>query len=98
MPLHRRVVRFYGLAVETGVLVIDIEKDSPGDKAGLRSGDVIIGFNEAPVPSIAALHKLLLGKEIGIESILTVVRHTQKLCLPITPAESHNPGRELAVQ
>ena len=98
VPLHRRVVRFYGLPAETGVLVVDIEEDSPGARAGLRSGDVIIGFNEAPVPSIAALHKLLLGKEIGVESFLTVIRHTEKLRLAITPEESRNPGRELAVR
>jgi S1-C subfamily serine protease len=98
VPLHRRVIRFYGLPVETGVLVVDIEPDSPGAKAGLRSGDLLIGFNEAPVPSIAALHKLLLGNEIGVESWLTVIRHTEKLRLPITPQESRNPARELAVR
>jgi len=98
VPLHRRVVRFYGLPVETGVLVVDLEADSPGARAGLQSGDVIIGYNEAPVPSIAALHKLLLGKEIGVEAILMVIRHTEKMRLPITPGESRNPVRELAVR
>jgi len=98
VPLHRRVVRFYGLPVQTGVLVVDLEKDSPGAKAGLLSGDVIIGFNDVPVPSIAALHKLLIGKEIGVESILTVIRHTERLRLTVTPQESENATRELAVQ
>jgi len=96
VPLHRRVIRFYGLPAETGVLVVDVEKDSPGAAAGLASGDVIIGFNEAPIPSIAALHKLLLGNEIGVHSVLTVIRHTEKLRLPITPAESRILNRELA--
>jgi S1-C subfamily serine protease len=97
VPLHRRVIRFYGLPAETGILVVDVEKDSPGAAAGLASGDVIIGFNEAPIPSIAALHKLLLGNEIGVHSVLTVIRHTEKLRLPITPAESRILNRELAV-
>jgi len=98
VPIHRRVIRFYGLPAETGVLAVDIEKGSPAEKAGVRSGDVIIGYNEAPVPSIAALHKLLLGKEIGVESVLTVIRHTEKLRLNITPSEIENQGRELAVR
>jgi S1-C subfamily serine protease len=98
VPLHRRVIRFYGLPVETGVLVVDIESDSPAAKAGLQSGDVLIGYNEEPVPSVAALHKLLLGKEIGVESFLTVIRHTEKLRLGITPEETRNPVRELAVR
>jgi S1-C subfamily serine protease len=98
VPLHRRVVRFYGLPVETGVLVVDVEQDSPAAKAGLRAGDLVIGYNEEPVPSIAALHKLLVGKQIGVESILTVIRHTEKLRLAITPAESRSAGTELAIR
>jgi len=98
VPLHRRVIRFYGLAVETGVLVVDVEAGSPATRADLRPGDVIIGFNQAPVPSIAALHKLLLGGEIGVESFLTVIRRTEKLRVGITPEESRNAGRELAVR
>ncbi|MGA3169439.1 MAG: trypsin-like peptidase domain-containing protein [Chthoniobacteraceae bacterium] len=98
VPLHRRVVRFYGLPTETGVLVVDLEKDSPGEKAGLQSGDVIIGYNDAPVASIAALHKLLVAREIGVESYLTVIRHTEKLRFAITPQESRNNVLDLAVR
>src|SRR5580765_3770437 len=42
VPIHRRVVRFYNLAIETGVHVVSVEKDSPAAKAGLRVGDVIV--------------------------------------------------------
>jgi S1-C subfamily serine protease len=98
VPIHRRVIRFYGLPVETGVLAVDVDQDSPAGKAGVLSGDVIIGFNEAPVPSIAALHKLLLGNQIGVESFLTVIRHTEKLRLAVTPQESGNMVTELAVR
>jgi len=98
VPIHRRVIRFYGLPVETGVLAVDVDADSPAGKAGVLSGDVIIGFNEAPVPSIAALHKLLLGDQIGVESFLTVIRHTEKLRLAVTPQESGNMVTELAVR
>ena len=84
--------------METGVLVIDVDKDSPAAQADIRAGDLIIGFNETPVPSIAALHKLLLGGEIGVQSVLTVIRHTEKLRVPIIPGESRNPARQLVVQ
>ena len=98
VPVHRRVVRFYGLPVETGVLAVEVEKGSPAEKAGVLSGDVIVGYNDAPVASIAALHKLLLGREIGVESRVTVIRHTEKLRLAITPEETGKPGNELAVR
>ncbi|PYL88140.1 MAG: serine protease [Verrucomicrobia bacterium] len=88
VPLHRRIVRFYNLPLETGVLVVSVEKDSPAQRAGLREGDLIIAFNEQPMGSIHELHKMLMGEQIGVEAKLLVIRHTEKLVLAITPAES----------
>jgi len=88
VPLHRRIVRFYNLPLETGVLVVSVEKDSPAQRAGLREGDLIIAFNEQPMDSIHELHKMLMGEQIGVEAKLLVIRHTEKLVLAITPAES----------
>jgi hypothetical protein len=33
------------------------------------------------------LHRLLLGNEIGVESILTVLRGVERMELPVTPGE-----------
>src|ERR1041385_7592710 len=49
VKLHRRVVRHYRLPVDSGVLVLSIEPDSPAKLAGLREGDVMIGFGGEPV-------------------------------------------------
>src|ERR1700730_13320992 len=88
VPLHRRIVRFYNLPVETGVLVVSVEKDSPAQGASLREGDLIIAFNEQPIGSIHELHKMLMGEQIGVEAKVLIIRHTEKLVLAIPPAES----------
>src|SRR5437879_4887929 len=90
VPLHRRVIRFYDLPLETGVLVVSIEKNSPAERAGLREGDLIVGFNDQPIGSVHDLHKILVGEQIGLSASLTVIRHTEKLELPILPAESQS--------
>src|SRR5437870_7625970 len=87
VPIHRRVVRFYNLPLETGVLVVSAEKSSPAAKAGLREGDVIIAFNGEPIGSIHELHKRLMAEQIGVESKILIIRHTEKMELPIRPAE-----------
>src|SRR6266496_6464185 len=88
VPIHRRIVRFYNLPLETGVLVISVEKNSPAEKTGLREGDVIVAFDAKPIGSIHELHKMLMGEQIGVQSEIAIVRHTEKLGLAITPAES----------
>src|SRR5712691_260903 len=46
VALHRRVVRYYDLPIESGVLAMSIEKGSPAERAGLREGDIIIAYGE----------------------------------------------------
>jgi S1-C subfamily serine protease len=88
VPLHRRIVRFYNLALETGVLVVSVEKDSPAQRAGLREGDIIVAFNAEPIGTIHDLHKMLVGEQIGVPAKFMVIRHTEKLELSVLPADS----------
>jgi len=90
VPIHRRIARFYGLPLETGVLVVSVEKNSPAERAGLREGDLIVAFNGQPIGSVHHLHKILVGEQIGISATLTIIRHTEKLDVPILPAESRS--------
>ena len=88
VPLPRRIVRYYNLAVESGILVVSFEDSSPARNAGLLMGDVIIGLDDYPVAGIDDLHKLLTEDRIGRKSNLVVIRRTDKLNLEIIPEES----------
>ena len=88
VPLPRRIVRYYNLPVESGILVVSFEEQSPGQKAGLREGDIIVGFDDRPIAGIDDLHKLLTEERIGHQLSLVVIRGTQKMELAVTPAES----------
>ena len=90
VPIHRRIIRFYGLPLETGVLVVSVDKKSPAERAGLREGDLVVAFNDQPIGSLHHLHKILVGEQIGVSAKLTVIRHTEKLELSILPAESRS--------
>ncbi len=86
VKIHRRVVRFHNLPVETGLLVVSIEPGSPAERAGLQVGDVIAEFDKQPIASIDALHKLLTESRIGNRTAITVIRHTERLAMEIVPA------------
>jgi len=86
-PLHRRVVRFYDLPSESGVIVISVESDSPAQKAGLREGDVIVALDGKTVAGVDDLHRLLTDARVGTRSALTILRRTEKLQLEVVPEE-----------
>jgi S1-C subfamily serine protease len=87
VPLHRRLVRFHGLEVESGVLVLNVEKESPAAHAGVLEGDILIALDSHPTPSIDALHRLLTDERAGLRMPLTVLRNHQKLTLELQPVE-----------
>jgi len=88
VPLPRRFVRFFNLTVESGVLVVSLEPNSPARRAGVLEGDLIIGFDGRPVAGIDDLHKLLTEERAGREVPLEVIRRTEKVTLQVTPEES----------
>src|SRR6266550_3839888 len=87
VPVHPRVVRFYGLPLRTAVLVVSVEKNSPAERAGLEMGDVMVAFNDEAIASVHDLHKKLVGDQIGKPGKLTILRHTEQLTIYVTPAE-----------
>ena len=86
--IHRRLVRFYNLPNETGMLVIGVEPGSPAAHAGLREGDIVVEFNGQAIAGIDDLHKLLTGEQVGVRSPIVILRGTEKLQLEIVPLES----------
>jgi S1-C subfamily serine protease len=89
VPIHRRIVRYYNLPVEKGILITSIERNSPSQKAGLSEGDIIIRFNNQPVSGIDDLHKLLTDMQVGKEGNIRILRRTEIIDLEIIPAEKN---------
>jgi S1-C subfamily serine protease len=87
-PLHRRLVRFYDLPRDSGVIVMSIENGSPAQIAGLREGDVIVAFDGKPVAGVDDLHQLLTDARVGVSNAVTVLRWTERLTLQVVPREA----------
>ncbi|HME45042.1 MAG TPA: trypsin-like peptidase domain-containing protein [Syntrophorhabdales bacterium] len=87
VPLHRRIVRFYRLSFESGVLVESVENASPAQKAGVAKGDIIVGFEDKAIGAIDDLHRALTQEKVNTRLPVTILRGTEKLTLEIIPAE-----------
>jgi S1-C subfamily serine protease len=90
VPIPRRIVRFYQLPVETGVLVVSFETNgeaSAAREAGLLAGDLLVEFDGVPIRGIDDLHRLLTDERIGKRVPVTVIRGVQKLSIEVVPKE-----------
>jgi serine protease Do/serine protease DegQ len=63
-----------------GVMVRGVEPDSPAARSGLRSNDLIVGVNRAPVTN---LHDLQTHSQGAATLVLEVRRGTSRLVLPV---------------
>jgi len=83
--LHRRLVRYYDLSSDSGLLVLEVVPGSPAQRAGLRERDVIIRFAGKPIAGVDDLHSVLVGERNGIACEVEMVRGTELLKLVVTP-------------
>ncbi|MFZ0666352.1 MAG: trypsin-like peptidase domain-containing protein, partial [Acidimicrobiales bacterium] len=71
----------YGLGVSNGAVVVSIDRGSSADQAGLKLGDVIVGFNSVPVTSSEDLETDVQASSVGRTVTLRVWRQSDQLTL-----------------
>ncbi len=79
-----------GLAAQAGaggVMVIDVQPGSPAAKAGVRPGDVLTAFGEAPIRGVDDLHRLLTEEAVGRRTSLHGRRRGEAFELEVLPRE-----------
>jgi len=77
-----------GLHDEHGAIVAAVTPDSPGAKAGLKQGDVILSFNGGEVKQLRDLPRLVSAMAPGSAASLTVWRNGQSSELRTTLGEA----------
>ncbi|MEY4463611.1 MAG: Periplasmic serine protease [Pseudomonadota bacterium] len=72
-----------GLQSTSGVLVAKVQEDGPGDKAGIKTGDIIIEFADIPVKNTKKLRVIIADAPIDQEVKVKILRDKKELELPI---------------
>lgn len=73
------------LEQDTGVMIFQVDPETPAKRAGLTMGDVIIRFNDQPVASFYDLPRLLTEDTINKKTKITILRGEKTHELTITP-------------
>lgn len=86
---HRRV-GFVAEVKDGRVVVADVTADGPAARAGLKSGDVILRVNGAPIPSLEAYDAQARQFRRGQQAVFLVQRQDQELTLTVQPGMRAN--------
>jgi len=73
------------LSVDSGVMVLQVEPNSPASEAGLQEHDIIVDFDGQPIEHIDQFHRLLTEERVGKSCPVTIIRRLEKLALNLTP-------------
>lgn len=72
------------LGVDRGVIVGDVKKGGPADQAGVKSDDIILGYNGQPIKDGDDLVSRVAETPVGLQATLNVDREGKKLNLVVT--------------
>jgi serine protease Do len=89
--LTQDLAKSFDLKRPQGALVSDVAEDSPAERAGIKQGDVIVGFQGSPIEDAVALQRKVTGTQVGTKATVTVVRDGRELDLSVAVGEQPGP-------
>lgn len=76
-----------GMKKPIGALVLEVSKDSPADKAGIRAGDIITEFDGQEINEMRFLPRIVAETEIGKKTSVKFWRNNAEKTASITIGE-----------
>ena len=86
-PVTQPLAEQFHVKVHQGVVVTEIRPDSPADKAGLKTGDIVLQFAGRSVTGPRELQGLVEQTKIGNTAPLVILRDGKQMTLNVTTAE-----------
>jgi S1-C subfamily serine protease len=91
-PMTKQLLEFFGVKEESGLLVNQLTKGAPAEKAGLKVGDVIVRADGKKLASTSDLSGLIQDKKKGDKVKIDLVRDKKPISLEVEVEEEENPS------
>ena len=82
--MNEDLARSFNLKTDKGVLISEVSKDSPADKAGLKQGDVVQAIDGKAVENVAGLRNTIAMTAPGTKLVLKIIRDGKTYSIPVT--------------
>ncbi len=82
--VNQDLARKFGLDRPIGALVGEVSPDSPAEKAGIKSGDIIVEYNGKEISQMSMLPTLVAQTTIGEKATVTLFRDGKKKKIDVT--------------
>jgi serine protease Do len=86
-PMTKELAKSFGLEGANGAVVVAVEGNSPAARAGIKQGDVILGFNGKPIEDPNELPRLVAGTKPGEKAQLELWRNGKREHVTATVGE-----------
>jgi len=85
--LPARYVRFFDLAGDKAVRIMEVMADGPAAHAGIEAGDILIAIDGVPSVGIDDVHRLLSFERIDAPVKLEILRRGRRFEVTLRPVE-----------
>ncbi len=78
-PIDTATARHFGLKSKRGVIISSVKRGGPADRAGLRSGDIVLKINGKKIKNLEHLKRVISYVEPGNKISMQILRKNKKL-------------------
>ncbi|MBN2483768.1 MAG: Do family serine endopeptidase [Candidatus Omnitrophica bacterium] len=90
---------YFGIKESTGVIVVKVFSDSPSEKAGIKEGDLILGYNDQDIKTTRDLVRIVTATPVGEKIPVKILRAGKEMTVrvkigvrPDSTREEENPS------
>ncbi len=77
--IDSKLANAFNLDRSEGALITEVVKDSPADKAGLQSGDIVLKLNNKLIENVGALRSMIALMKPSETITLTIIRNKKQM-------------------
>ncbi len=81
VDVNPKMVAYYNLPIEKGVMITNVIPKSEADKSGMRAGDILVRMDDVDINNVRDLIKVMNKRNVGDRVAMELFRGLEKLSL-----------------